>query len=327
MEDELIKGVEISQGVHLFAVLDGHAGRHTVEMVAELLPRVLKAGAAIDDEALATALEAVDRQVLAAAESGGWDDGSTALVAILTSNGARRSLRLAQLGDCQAVLCSPMTGAEALCPQHRVDNAMEYERLTAAGVRLEDGRVLGNERALAVTRAIGDLDLKRANAAGVLCMPECHSQDLSPADTLLILGCDGLWDVLNEDEAAEIAKKAGGGRNGTSDLPATARALVTAALDRKTGDNVSVLVIGLRKPSKGPQRAAAGACVAAATSTGTGTGGASPSSGAGSVPARRTVGGGAAGGGPSQTLPAKRLDVIVDESGRPQAVITLRECE
>ena len=72
------------------------------------------------------------------------------------------------------------------------------------------------------------------------------------ADKLLILGCDGLWDVIEPDDAYGVAKKAGRARDGRWDLQAAAHALVVAALERKTGDNVSVLLLGLKKPRRSP---------------------------------------------------------------------------
>ena len=250
MEDEIITGISLGAGTHLWAVLDGHAGRRAVEELSELLPSTMReAFATAGDPALlspsdlTSAVEAVDERLLAAAESAGrWDDGATALLAFT----APGELQLAQLGDSQAVLCSAY-GAEALCPQHRVGDPDEDARLRAAGARVEDDRICGANTAVAVTRSLGDLDVKRAHPRAVLSTPEVSSHSLSAADELLILGCDGLWDVIGPEEAWDAAKRAGRHRNGGWDLEAAARALVAAALEAKSGDNVSVLVVSLRK--------------------------------------------------------------------------------
>jgi protein phosphatase 2C len=91
--------------------------------------------------------------------------------------------------------------------------------------------------------------------------------DRSTADQLMILATDGLWDVIDNTEAAQIvlttldassaaaarAARAGGaaGAGGAAAearaaARRAARALVRAALARGTRDNVSVLVIDLR---------------------------------------------------------------------------------
>ena len=65
------------------------------------------------------------------------------------------------------------------------------------------------------------------------------------------LGCDGLWDVTTPDDAYSLAKRKAKSRMGVWDLEKAAKALVEDALERKTGDNVSVVVIGLKRPRKG----------------------------------------------------------------------------
>ena len=94
------------------------------------------------------------------------------------------------------------------------------------------------------------------NFESLASLEQVSEHTLSPADECLILGCDGLWDVLSAEEAWELASRAGKAR-GSWDYAAAAKALVDAALQRKTGDNVSVVVIGLRKPRAPPQAGAA----------------------------------------------------------------------
>jgi serine/threonine protein phosphatase PrpC len=52
------------------------------------------------------------------------------------------------------------------------------------------------EGVLAVSRAIGDLNLKPY----VTCDPEITTHSLSPEDQYLILASDGLWDVMSNEE-------------------------------------------------------------------------------------------------------------------------------
>jgi len=257
MEDELILGVPlcVDGSRHLWAVLDGHGGRRAVERIVEWLPEALRAvmqaehadtpEVPLTAEAIEKAMLAVDARLLASAaeQDPMWGDGATALLVI---SGGSSALQLAQLGDSQAVLCSAF-GAEALCSQHRVGNTEEDARVEAAGGRLEEGRVVGGDSAVAVTRSLGDACIKRSTPDCVIAVPEVTSQSLSAADEILVLGCDGLWDVMEPDDAWDVAKRAGRSRRGEWDLAAAARALVDEALKLKTGDNVSVVVMGLRK--------------------------------------------------------------------------------
>ena len=69
---------------------------------------------------------------------------------------------------------------------------------------------------------------------------------LSAADEVLILGCDGLWDVLSAEEAWATAQAEGRRRDGAWDLGKAAGALTKLALQRGSCDNVSAVLIGLR---------------------------------------------------------------------------------
>jgi serine/threonine protein phosphatase PrpC len=58
-------------------------------------------------------------------------------------------------------------------------------------------------------------------------------------DTHLIIACDGLWDVVDDDKAAEIVMK------NKDDPKKAADDLKEAAINNGTTDNVSVMVIKL----------------------------------------------------------------------------------
>ena len=238
MEDEVILGTPLPTqadgagdgGLQLWAVMDGHAGRRAVELLVTLLPeafaratrQALTTSSSSSDTApllspddITHVLQTVDEQLLAASDAeGGWSDGATALLAITaTSEHRRRPMQLIQLGDSQAVLCGAF-GADALCPQHRVGEPAEDARLEALGTTVEDGRVVGGGAAVAVTRSLGDALVKRGSAGGLIAVPAVSEHRLSAADELLLLGCDGLWDVMGAEDAYDIARKAGRGRDG-----------------------------------------------------------------------------------------------------------------
>ena len=279
MEDEFILGAAIAPDVHLWGVLDGHGGRMSVELLMKWLPEGMRQAYELDptlsDATLLDTVETIDKRLCKELSDAGSDDGATALLVIAQGGTSARRVRVMQIGDSQAVLCGAFD-VHALCPQHRTDNEAELKRLSSAGAKVQDGRVVGRRRSLAVTRSLGDVDLKTLDnlfgstsdlssdsiAPGVIATPEVSEHNISAADELLILGCDGLWDVMSPEDAWELARRKGKKR-GAWDLEETARALVQAALTLKTGDNVSVLVLGLKPPrppagsSVRPQRAAA----------------------------------------------------------------------
>lgn len=195
--------------------------------------------------------------------------GSTAVVAIVTPY----KIVVANCGDSRAVLCRNGK-AVPLSTDHKPDRPDELSRIQAAGGRViywEGARVLG---VLAMSRAIGDNYLKPY----VSCEPEVTITERSEEDECLILASDGLWDVVSNNTACGVARMclkgtAGfmgreplvlmppsssscseeeGGDSSSSDDKACNDAsmlLTKLALARRSADNVSVVVIDLRKPT------------------------------------------------------------------------------
>ncbi|KAJ0984027.1 hypothetical protein J5N97_002383 [Dioscorea zingiberensis] len=172
--------------------------------------------------------------------------GSTAVVAVVTPE----QLVVANCGDSRAVL-SRGGVAIPLSTDHKPDRPDEMERIEAAGGRViywDGARVLG---VLAMSRAIGDGYLKPY----VISEPEVTVTEREEEDECLILGSDGLWDVVTNEMACEIARMclrgAGEGRTrgkGSDKACSDAAILLTKlALARQTADNVSVVVVDLRR--------------------------------------------------------------------------------
>eukprot|EP00741_Cyanophora_paradoxa_P010474 tig00000158_g10127.t1 len=166
--------------------------------------------------------------------------GACAIAAVIADG----VLTVASAGDCQAVLVRAGNAHNLIRP-HRVDT--ERERIERAG-----GVVVGSDTkrvngVLMVTRAIGDGELKDA---GVVAHPEVHRSRLSAADEYLIIASDGLWDMVRRDEAAAVCAAAGEPRK-------AAASLLQLALDRKTTDDTTVVVIDLSRylPQAGNPRA------------------------------------------------------------------------
>ncbi len=144
-----------------------------------------------------------------------------------------------------------------LSDDHKPDRRDERKRITDAGGLVVEiagiwrvGSValpsLGPARRtlLSVSRAFGDVSLKTPSPL-VVCMPEVTAQPLDAEDLLIILACDGVWDVLSDQEAVAIALEEFG------DPRRAAAALVRTAHQRGSEDNLTATVVVL------PWRAAA----------------------------------------------------------------------
>jgi serine/threonine protein phosphatase PrpC len=94
-----------------------------------------------------------------------------------------------------------------------------------------------------MTRALGDAELTEM---GVGHDAEVSCVVLDPAARFVILATDGVWDVMNDDDAVDLVclcLDAGRG------LDETARRLCEQALLRGSADNISAVVMALSKRS------------------------------------------------------------------------------
>lgn len=247
-EDALLLGAAVGAAgdMHAWAVCDGHGGARASKFLVAALPSAIEGIARhgrlpLDESELRDAYESLDAQLLdAASREGGWSDGTTSLLVLIQGS----TLQLVQVGDCQAVLCGADSAIDVTPALHRPSETTEMARLLKAGAEVtrnaRDGvRVAG----LAVSRAFGDLPIKQTT--GIDCMPDVVTRELSDSDELLIVACDGLWDYMSPETAAEIARSH---RlpDGTFDVGAAAEALTKQAVDEyRSQDNVSAIVIAL----------------------------------------------------------------------------------
>lgn len=187
--------------------------------------------------------------------------GSTAVVALLTPD----HIVVANCGDSRAVLCRGGI-AIPLSLDHKPDRSDELARVEAAGGRVIFVNGARVEGILAMSRAIGDKYLKPY----VTSEPEITFTKREPEDECLILASDGLWDVLSSELACDVAREClregtpapagaidlnsgpriedeGAGALYPSRSVLAAALLTRLALGRKSSDNISVIVVDLKK--------------------------------------------------------------------------------
>ena len=130
--------------------------------------------------------------------------GCTAVAAMIRGN----DVVIANTGDSRCVI-SRKGIAEPLTLDHKPVLLEEAERIMKAGGFVRDNRVNG---ALNVSRTIGDLDFKKNvelphTHQMVVATPDITTFTLQKGDEFLILACDGIWDVLSNQEAVDFVRK------------------------------------------------------------------------------------------------------------------------
>lgn len=225
----------------IFSVFDGHGGREAADYAADnlhdnILREINRVESSLDldeftEQVKAAMIEgflATDQEFLSLGDLQG---GATATTAYLSKG----RIWVANVGDCRAVICQ---GGEAvaLTHDHRPDCAKEREAVERRGGEIVRERVQG---VLGVSRALGDRELKSYITAepSVFCGPVSESSEF------LILGTDGLWDHVDNQEAVQLVRLALDEKRG---IHAACRGLVELARANRSRDDISVLVVELR---------------------------------------------------------------------------------
>jgi len=130
--------------------------------------------------------------------------GTTAVTVLIKD----KKLYCANVGDSRAVAC--IAGrTDALSQDHKPNNPDETARITRAGGWVEYNRVNGN---LALSRALGDFVFKRNNTLKpdeqmVIALPDIEVREVTEDWEFIILACDGIWDVVTNEEAVEFVRR------------------------------------------------------------------------------------------------------------------------
>lgn len=145
---------------------------------------------------------------------------------------------MANVGDCRAVLCRKGEAID-MSQDHRPTYLSERRRVEELGGFIDDGYLNG---VLSVTRALGDWDMKlpRGSSSPLIAEPEFRQIALTEEDEFLIIGCDGIWDVLTSQQAVSLVRR---GLRRHDDPEQCAKELVMEALRLNTFDNLTVIIV------------------------------------------------------------------------------------
>ena len=163
--------------------------------------------------------------------------GSTSCnVVIFNQENEKKGMWVINVGDSRAILCDKNGKSKSLSEDHKPNTQKEKKRITSLGganrIRYDgcDWRI--ND--LSVSRAFGDNESKPY----VSHLPDVSKFTLHSYDKFVILACDGLWDVLSNQQACDyILKLKKKGFKGNY-----AKALAEHGYNEGSYDNISVVI-------------------------------------------------------------------------------------
>ncbi|KRX83102.1 putative protein phosphatase 2C T23F11.1, partial [Trichinella sp. T6] len=194
--------------VSFFGVYDGHGGACASRYASCHLHKAIAQTKAFAEGDLVEAIKQgfldVDKDMLENHGNLVGVAGTTAVIVMLKED----TLFCGNVGDSRAVISAGGV-AEPLSFDHKPVNEGEIKRIFSAGGWVEFNRVNGN---LAMSRALGDFIYKACQEKSpkeqiVTAYPDVVSRSLTDADEFIVLACDGVWDVMTNQEVVDFCRE------------------------------------------------------------------------------------------------------------------------
>lgn len=223
------------------AVFDGHGGKETSKYCELYLHKEFEKllncenniNIPVLKKCITQAIDNIDKTIF----NEKIPSGTTANICIIFDN----KLICANVGDSRSILCRNNI-AVPLSFDHKPYNEEEYNRIVKTNGFVKKKRLNGR---LAVSRAIGDNMFKHLhkNKSPLISTPEIHKFALTNKDNYIVLACDGLWDVMSNQEVINFINNK---LKNNTDLNLIAKQLVEHAIyELHSSDNVTVFIVNL----------------------------------------------------------------------------------
>ena len=243
-----------------FSIFDGHGGKEVASFLSLNFHRALineinsviftdnnEQNINIIIEIIKNSFNKIDQDILNNINYSN-DVGSTATIIIIYYNidynecyneinkkkNYKRTLICANIGDSNGFLINK-NFIKSVTKAHKCDDILEVKRIKEQGGIVFQGRIFGK---LILTRTIGDKEMKKY---GVIPLPDFFIKNIEDDDLFVIIGSDGIWDVIDQEEVFNMGKEKGISSEEFS------KKLINLAKERDTRDNTSCIVIKLNK--------------------------------------------------------------------------------
>jgi serine/threonine protein phosphatase PrpC len=238
-----------------FGVLDGHGGTKAARLASVELPKRLfqatkgrKGVQGVGVEKVKDAFTDTDDWLKERMNNGKEDSGSTCVTAGVRRQGdGKFACFVANAGDSRGILVRRKDRVVVASEDHKPDRADEKERITAAGgyVSAEGPEQCARlDGSLAVSRSFADFQYKQGDLkpheTKVSCVPELYFNTLDAGD-IVLLACDGIFDVMSTDELVEYVLARIDGKKSV-DLGAIAADVLRECLKKDSKDNMTLII-------------------------------------------------------------------------------------
>ena len=262
--EDTITATKVNEQFYFFAVYDGHGGNGCSLYLKDNLHLFIKD---FSIEGLKNAINEAENDFIrnkATTSEGEKGDTSGSCGCMLMIHNNR--CIIANVGDSRCVVIKNEK-IDFTTVDHKPNTEEEKERITKAGGRIyqttrlfplyQNGKEIEipwrvSPGGLSVSRTFGDIEAKEEKYGGmknvVVALPDITEYELSEEINFIVLGCDGIFDVLsNEDliECSRIAIREHKNKKVNELCGEIAGNIIKASLAKDSFDNVSCVVIAI----------------------------------------------------------------------------------
>jgi serine/threonine protein phosphatase PrpC len=230
------------KNLNIFGIYDGHGGKFVSKFIAEKLPKYFYNKNIIlplTSKYIKKCFENIQTYLEKKYQDKALKCGSTCIMAIDYIYNHKRIIDIINLGDCRCVISKNNIGL-VMTKDHKPHWPEEAERISKMGGKIYHDGYDWRIGDLSVSRAFGDID----NKPYISSVPDIFRHNITSKDQFMIIGCDGLWDVIENQEAVNFillnAYDKNGNRIKSSNL---ANKLADLAIKKGSTDNVSIIII------------------------------------------------------------------------------------
>jgi len=245
-----------------FWLLDGHRGSEASHFGARELPcelgQTIQNGRLPSDSRITQGFRTVDNSLRKYfKETGIKKAGSTVVGALVVlEDDGTYTAKIINCGDSRAIIIKDPNDEDPGRPycvmettDHKPNNPSEKARIKAAGGSVTCGRCPRVDGRIAVCRSIGDFDFKeekrlKPSEQKVSCEPDIYEISGLQPGSLLLLACDGVWDVMSSKMVAKKVREQLKVDPG-ADLRHVASFIVRQSYKKGSTDNLTVLLVRL----------------------------------------------------------------------------------
>jgi len=220
--EDIITATKILGDIYFFAVYDGHGGNGCSLYLKENLHKYIKnfSKESINDAINITENSFMKERALDINGLVNDHSGSCGIMALINKN----KLIIANIGDSRLILFKK-SSLFFITEDHKPNSPKEKERIEKAGGSIyqsptfipiyQNGKKIEipwrvNPGRLSVSRTFGDVEAKNGYLGGmqniVVALPDITEIELDEDFSFLVIGCDGIFDVLTNEQILECVK-------------------------------------------------------------------------------------------------------------------------